>query len=87
MEEDGCYISGLTIRYAEKSSNNIFDFSIDYIRLEYPVIKLERACHLNNEGQEETFALAPELREKYCSHIHDVFIQLYFELAHSETNK
>ena len=87
LEKDGCYISGLTIQYAEKSSNNIYDISIDYVRLEYPVIKLNRAIHLNKDGTEEPFKCNTELREKYCSQIHDIFINLYFELAHSETNK
>ena len=87
LERDGCYISGLTIQYAEKSSNNIYDVSVDYVRLEYPVIKLNHSSHVNKDGTEEPFKCDRELREKYCSLIHDIFICLYFELAHSETNK
>lgn len=77
LEVDGCYISGMRIKFKDTKDPYLYDFDINFTRSGYPIIKLIHS-YVKEDEETNDYTFSREIREKYCSLIYQVLTKYYY---------
>lgn len=91
LEENGFYISGMTLKFGNKKEPITYEINISLLQKEqYPRIKLQKSesKSTDSDGNEicEEHYLSYEEKEKYCYLIHSAIEEIYLNILKSMKN-